>query len=112
MGGLLLLLPHKSHHLSQYNLITYYDITDLTSCDLMEQEPMILTRLNGLCQSVAPVVLHYCPEQCQNDNEDITRCCITTYFSNSTQFECDGLPGVLTELKFLDAIECTCEPCG
>ena len=65
----------------------------------------------GVCQSIEPIVKHYCPEQCRDDDE-VTRCCITTYFSNSTEFDCEDAPGVPTELKFLDANDCTCEPCG
>jgi len=81
----------------------------------MANDPATLT-LFGECNSVTPIILHSCPEQCvSNDdvtNNDVIHCCITTYFTNSTQFECDSLPGVVTEFKFFDANDCTCEPCG
>ena len=82
----------------------------------MENDPETLT-LFEVCTSVTPIVLHSCPEQCLVEdvsNDDVTNihCCITTYFTNSTQFECANLPGVVTDLKFVDANDCTCEPCG
>ena len=80
----------------------------------MENDPEIIT-LFEVCTSVTPVVLHSCPEQCvanDDNNDNFFHCCITTYFTNSTQFECANLPGVIIELKFLDANDCTCVPCG
>ena len=91
----------------------------LKSCELMANDPMTLT-LFEVCNSVDPVVLHSCPERCVVDdvgndditNNDVIHCCITTYFTNSTQFLCANLPGVISSLHFVDANDCICEPCG
>lgn len=74
----------------------------------MENEPEILT-ISNICHSIAPVVLHYCPEQCVEDN--IIKCCYASYVTKSTRYECDNLPGVVVESKYSDPNDCTCNPC-
>ena len=83
---------------------------DITGCELMENEPETI-EMFGLCHSVTPVVKHSCPEQCIDN--DVIKCCFaSSYVTKATTFECVNLPGVEEDLKYSDANDCTCDPCG
>lgn len=83
-------------------------INDITECKLMEEKAEVL-KLFDTCHSVTPVMLHKCPEQCV-DND--IKCCTTNYVTKSAKFECDNIPGLELDLKYFDAKDCNCEPCG
>lgn len=75
----------------------------------MDGDPEIYT-LFQTCRSIMPVVLHSCPDQCEDD--DVVKCCIANYVTRTTTFECDNSPGVELDLKYVDVKDCMCDPCG
>ena len=91
------------------DLLINYNITELPSCELMQRDPELLTLFNT-CHSVQPIIKSYCPEQCKDD--DVIKCCITRYVTKADKFVCENLPGFETDIKYTDAQECICEPCG
>ena len=87
-------------------LLITYDITAL-SCEPIEGEAESLEIES--CQYLFPTVRHSCPVQCY-DNGTI-KCCLATYATLATKIECDNLPGFPIDYKYIDVVNCLCDPC-